>query len=1696
MKKKFLQTLILIFFCCQAFAQQENGWIPNYSLKYYRIFVSQDGIYRLDSTTLANAGIDVSTLNPKQIQIFGRGKEQNIFITDKGGIGTFKSHDYIEFYGMHNDGWYDKKLYRDTLDQANPNYSMFNDTAIYYLTINPNVNPGKRMKSENDVNYSAYNSPPFFYKNSRADLTDKYYFGQTWADGVLTDPEYVASEGWFLSSGFGLCYQCPQTTTLIVPTAKWAAGNAYIDFKVIGTSDYAGLHPNHHIQISYCGKTITDLQDGYYSKHYFDTLGTSVLSSSSTNFAFSCINDLGSVDNPDGSTVAFINIKYAHQFNLETSSTFEMYIPNGTQSKSSLTFSGLTVNSGDTVFFYDLTNNMRSKASLSGTNYKVVDTNITAHPEKKCYITSEGQIHHVLSLEPVSRDPAHYAQFKNYADQSLANTKYLIVTNRALWNEARAYSDYRATTGFDTLVVDVNELYDQFSYGIRKDPLAIKNFARFAITNFNSPPENLFIIGKGYRAAEGDASQCYRKNPAIYSQTLVPGFGLPPSDILFTTFGTDYKQSIPTGRLAARSGTDVTSYLNKMVEYESVQSSAQSGFNPPQFAWMKNVLHFGGGDDGAQSLVLQTYLNHYKQIIEGPFFGGYVRTFLKNSTQPIQQNLSDSMKAIINSGVSIMTFFGHGAGIGFDVSIDYPSTYNNTAKYPLLIANSCLAGDLYSQIPSSSEEFVLIPEKGMIAYVASVANGLSDNLDKYSTQLYENIGVKKYGQSMGKCIKSTIDTLQMLYPGDFYAKSVCLEMTLHGDPALKINYFGNADYTLTPTDIFFTPANVTTQLDSFTLFFVHSNIGRALDTSYYVHIKRQFPDNSPALDTLLFVKAPMYKDTVKLKLPVNLAHGIGLNTFTVSLDCTDKVKNEISETNNSASTTLLITSDDISPVYPYKYAIVPSLNVTLKASTGNPFALPKNYVFQIDTTAKFNSPVLMTQTINHAGGVVTWTPVLPVTKDSIVYYWRVSIDFSYYHKFSWNESSFQYITGKRGWGQAHFFQFRNDAYTFIKIDTSLRKFIFVPNTVRLTAQTGYFTGNAHYNWTEEWLKRNEASLGYWSCADVGHSALKIGVFDSLSVQPWISQIPTIHPDTGVYGEFHCQSGYTTPCFDFRFSSNHDRDTVKYFLNHIPHGDYVVVMTHESPIYSSWNAGLLSAFQSIGSSITAASLPANNNTPYIIIGQKGAHPGSVPEAFSPSGDLVQSYEDITTNWTVGDIKSELIGPARSWDSLHWRVRRDIYDSVKLNVYGVKNDGTEVLVVSNLKPIAGNMDISLASVVDSTQYPYLRLDMQIMDTNLHTPSQMGRWQVIFKEVPETALDPSLNSYFYKDTLNEGDTLRFSTAIHNISEFNMDSLLVHYWVLDASRHIHPVYYHRFRKHPAGDILIDTVKYSTMGLPGLNSFWIEANPNNDQVEQYHFNNIGERYFYVRSDKTNPLLDVTFDGVHILDNDIVSAKPLIEIRLKDENKFLLMNNQSDTSLFNVFIQNPGASTANRIFFTQLSTGQQIMKFYPTTSANDNKCRIEYLADFPVDGTYKLIVQAKDKSNNKSGDNDYEINFDVINKSTITEVMNWPNPFSTSTRFVFTLTGSVIPTYFKIQIMTITGKVVREIGLNELGEIHIGRNITQYAWNGKDDFGDQLANGVYLYRVVSNINGKTIDKNATDADKYFTHEFGKMYLMH
>ncbi len=79
------------------------------------------------------------------------------------------------------------------------------------------------------------------------------------------------------------------------------------------------------------------------------------------------------------------------------------------------------------------------------------------------------------------------------------------------------------------------------------------------------------------------------------------------------------------------------------------------------------------------------------------------------------------------------------------------------------------------------------------------------------------------------------------------------------------------------------------------------------------------------------------------------------------------------------------------------------------------------------------------------------------------------------------------------------------------------------------------------------------------------------------------------------------------------------------------------------------------------------------------------------------------------------------------------------------------------------------------------------------------------------------------------------------------------------------------------------------------------------------------------------------------------------------------------------------------------------------------------------------------------------------------QVYNYPNPFSDNTNFTFELRGIIPPEEFKIKIFTVAGRLIKE--LTPSSPLQIGFN--KIYWDGKDQDGDEIANGLYFYKIIS-----------------------------
>lgn len=1667
---KRIVFVFLFFLSLKSYSQPYyNSWI-NYSQQYFKFKIAENGLYRIDSLTLYNSGIPINSIDPRNIQVYAKGQEISLFINGETD-GILNTSDYIEFYAQKNDGWFDQDFYGGATNHPNPYYSLINDTINYFLTWN-NITSNSRFLLENDTNYSSYSPTPYFEKEVLNVYPSSYLTGETLPIGTSSENKfgYDPAEGWF-DSPYGLGGLSPKI--LNTPNVYNLAGNAQLRTTVLGESDYSLVNNDQHLRLQIGSINVDTIFDGYKKIDLNVDIPISEISSTSTNVTYSSINDLGST--VARQAISFSKITYPHTTDLEGKLKFEKIFVDDdlVNPKSYFQFSNF-LGAGN-LMFYDLTNSKKINVTSSGSNFECIIPN--SGNKKECIVYRESEIKHIATLSPVNSS----GFFTDYS--VTVDTAFIIITHPSLLTEATNYANYRLTSFTNpqnAIVVNIEELYDQFAYGIEKHPYAIRGFVDYILDNWTSTPNYLFLLGKSIKANEARTGINFHDN-------LVPSFGHPASDAMLTAGlnGTITESPIPIGRIAAKNGNHISLYLNKVIQFENPIPSPQTSPNG-ETDWMKRVLHFAGGDNASSANAFMNHLNGYKTTIEGDYFGGIVNSFAKTTSAPIQTTISDSIRQFIGNGVALMTFFGHASATGgFDQSLDDPSMWpNQNGKYPFLLGNACLAGDVHLPSANSvSEKYVLIDNKGVIGFLSSVDFGLENTLDMYSAEFYRNLAYNNYGGSVGRSIKNTVQQIQGS-GSDIHITSATLGMTLHGDPSISLNSYEKPDYMVNNNSIFYTPAIITSDLDSFKVNIVVSNLGKSIDTTIAIELTRGFPFNTPSFgDTtyVKFVNAPRYKDTISFTLPVDLIRGLGTNMFNVFVDALGGI-DEIYETNNQLTTSLEISSGEIIPIYPYKYAIIPNQGISLIASTAFPFEPAKNYKFEIDTTDYFNSPLKETTTIYHSGGVVSWQPnLLQNMPDSTVYFWRVGKDSIDATGYKWRNSSFQYIAGKEGWEQAHFFQFENDELEFVKHNRPTRKFDFVPNIKQLKAVT-YGAATNDELWDIKYLiDADKIGNAGWNVT----SSLHVGVIDGQTLKPW-------RADEHDFGQENNLATLQKPeFFIFRHNNPLQMDALANMFNDsVPNGNYIVVWTWYHASFNSYvpmPTSLRNAFQNLG----AVNLPTiQDSLPFVFIIKKGS-PSSVVESI---GDSIKHKElsasiIMTSVANYANIYSEILGPVRSWDSLSWQMtplENPSQDSTILNVYGIDNAGNETLLVSNLP--TDSADIRLTDIIDATTYPYMKLNTYLSDHTDFTAPQLKRWQITYEDIPECALEPDIYYTFYKDTLQEGDKVKLSIAIKNISQHNMDSLLISFKVLDKNNQLISIPYTRQKPLFADSVFIANIEFSTYGYTGLNYLLIDVNPNNDQLEKYHFNNIAQIPFFVGKDKINPILDVTFDGVHILNGDIVSSKPEIVIELTDENKYLALD---DTSAYAIYIKSPDG-IEQRIYLNAGNSNQ--IQFIPA-SLPKNKAKIIYKGDFSVDGVYQLRVKGADKSNNQSGVFDYIIKFEVINKSTITNLLNYPNPFSTATKFVFTLTGSQIPEIFKIQIMTITGKVVREIHKDELGPINIGRNISEFTWDGTDTYGDRLANGLYLYRVITKINSNDIELRKTEADSYFKNGFGKMYLL-
>ncbi len=1681
MMKRILTGIILLLGVA-AHAQFNNEWI-DYNKTYYKFKVGVSGLYRISLPAIQSVGL--GNVPVENFQLWRNGEQVPMYTSVSAGL--LGAGDFIEFWGEMNDGKPDTRLYRDPNLQLSDKWSLSTDTAAYFLTVNPSGGNMRVLDDANNVAGNVLPAEPFFMHTLQKHYRDKLNPGFAAVVGeYVHSSSYDAGEGWTsrdIRNSSPLVEQYNNLNNLFVYN-----GGPDVSFR-IGASGNALNGRSVRVLIN--GNQVINQVMDYFSA----TTQAASFPSTFIGKPTDTVRVANTSTNPnDRMVVSNFEMTYPRQFNFGGSKAFMFSLP-ATPSGNYLEISNFAFGAQAPVL-YDLSNNKRYSGDIGAPGLVRFALPASALDRKLVLLNAEA-----TSLYQVNvLTPRTFLNFSDPANQG----NYLIITSSVYFtgsngNQVEAYRQYRMSSaggGYDAKTYEIDQLVDQFAFGIKKHPLSVKNFIHFARNRFSVSPRYVFIIGRGLTYDE------YRRRESsgiIDLLNTIPTFGTPASDNILGSDDLDPVPEIAIGRLSAVNSTELEHYLNKTKQYEISQGTAPQTITGK--AWMKNVVHAIGGSDPYLQAVIFGYMNSAKTLLEDTLFGGTVYSFSKNSAFAVQQLTSGQLQALFSEGINLLTYFGHSSANTLEFNLDDPQTYNNPGKYPVFIVNGCNAGNFFiydslrltGNISSMtlSEKYVLADQRGSIAFIASTHYGIVNYLNIYTYGLYSTISGEQYGQSLGDIQKAAIkQMLDLTGPSDYYGKLHAEEISLHGDPAIKMYMFNQADYVVEDPQIKISPSFISVADNSFKIVAKYFNIGRAVGDSMVLEIKRQMPDGSIVVLARNKVPGIRYSDSIVLNVPINPLTDKGTNKLIVTVDADFNVA-ETSESNNSVTKEFYIIEDEARPVSPHNYSIVSKERIDFFASIANPFSQSKNYIMEVDTTELFNSSLKASKTLSSSGGILQFDPGITFM-DSTVYYWRIAAVPAPGGSYQWNNSSFIHIKNSTpGFGQAHFFQHQKSLYDKIDLETD-RTYHFAEITRSLKIKIGlapYFIS------AQNVITLDENRISSASCAA---DVIKFVVLDSASLKVWPN-----YPVGGT-GRF----GSLLPCgselsgFSFYLEDSVYRRRAMQFIDSIPEGQFVIIYwrgiapSSNTAFVNQWMADTthLGSGKSLYHKLRSLGLTEidsfTHHVPFFFFFKKARVNYPIYQAMGKrEDDYLEDKFVLYERLDNGTIESPLLGPSNEWKELHWR-RKSVEslnsDTSYVEIYGVNYTGQE----SKLAMVQ-SADTTL-DFVDASLYPFLKLKMYTKDSISFTPAQLNTWLLNGSFVPEGTVAPNL--YFKsKDSLEIGEPLDFNLAFKNISDIGFkDSMKVKMLITKANNVTDTIPISRMKVLASGDTLVISKIIDTKDYPGMNTIFLDVNPDFDQPEQYRFNNFLFRNFYVKSDQYDPSLDVTFDGVHILNRDIVSAKPHILVKLKDNSKYLALN---DTSLLKVQVRYPDGQ------IKEFKFDNDTLKFTPSNLApggDDNTATIDFVPYFLEDGEYELIVTGNDVSGNKAGETEYRVVFTIINKAMISNLMNYPNPFTSSTAFVFTVTGSEVPQNIRIQILTITGKIVREITRQELGPLHIGRNITEFKWDGTDQYGQKLANGVYLYRVITNLNGKSLEKYKADGDntdKYFRNGYGKMYLM-
>jgi len=795
------------------------GFLNTYS-DIFKIAINEDGIYKVTFTDLVDVEFPVDKINPLQLRLFNKGQE--VPIVFKGADdGTFDEDDYFEFWGQKNE--------KTFLEQFSDVYAdPFSDINIYWLA--NGIGLGSRLAEESGIvgNTSTIVFSPQSYTEILHFEKDSYHENFGHHTSGLNRPSYELDH-WYFDSGIsapeGIAYDFyvphPYETSMksVVVTAALRGKSYY--------SNPTNLLSGHQVDLKLRGKNDVSKRIGLVNPDdrwrdqqmrfisnadSAEKISQSVLENGLNRLEV----DMFQTGVTDIVLMNWFEIKYQRKYRAHNN-----YIKFRVDKDF---LNGPYVALGDTILLnIDGFDSKDISLYKLGTS-KIVNGKIGNADDDRYgpYAISiweqvyDPNVKYVALTESAKLKPLTITPYEKWqsgqAGESLMTLSrqidYLIITHKIFYENALKLREVKIGQGYQTEVVTVENIYDLFNYGV-KSPLAIKEFIKYALNNWNqtSPLHYVVFVGKASYDYKGKIKKDADLVPTFMYQT--EKYGSSSSDYWYSILDEDdYIPDVCVARIPASTNQELINYIDKVENY-GIGEDANG-------KWINSSLFISGNDAGggdkeyltnqpifrSQNLRLltaqlpQSQFSSRLNTVKDENIPGYDPSF--GSTTDLIQHFDD--------GLSFINFLGHGGGgIWADVTLlnlTDVDRLNNGYKLPFIASMTCFTGAFENPNRLNlAEKLILSEKKGAIGILAASGVGWKYNDFAIEWDLFDFLWDKNltFGQA--------VDLMKIYYlanpvystsQGDFYTfgygslkYSMVSQYNLLGDPALKMRQADN-----------------------------------------------------------------------------------------------------------------------------------------------------------------------------------------------------------------------------------------------------------------------------------------------------------------------------------------------------------------------------------------------------------------------------------------------------------------------------------------------------------------------------------------------------------------------------------------------------------------------------------------------------------------------------------------------------------------------------------------------------------------------------------------------------------------------------------------------------------------------------------------------------------------------------------------